>query len=503
MKTNITLIHRPLHFVFIFLFFGLLSACTTPHKVDVRMPEVAPQVKATSFDKVLLDLGLMSEIYADQPLHMMVKNVADNTGSSFASQAEIPQDITEMLKSTLNSVGGKVVYIPYDPEFILNSANTGYSGFDNKIAPNVVVSGGITEFDRGLETRGKNTDLGVEGTVSGKEFGLDFSDQDKSSLARITLDFNLIDFKTLTGISQMQSINTIEVHKALAENSIAFSILGNTIGLKGTVKKVQGRHAAVRLLVQLSMIQVIGKYMNLPYWRLIPEQQSDPVVINRLLLSFTMLNRSAKARLIQKYLILNGYDVAITGRIDKATQVALSNYTGTSAQDAKPKIDGKLYVALYSSVPITHETIYKRKLLAQAENQDLNGSSAISNDGRLQLTTNSSQFGVGDEVKINFSVQSPLYVKVLMSSEGKVWSLFPENKEDEGLLLPGQDYQIPPSAATYALKITGPAGIDKIIAVASPEPIESNLNIIDENGNFTEESLAKLQTRLGLDILIK
>jgi len=216
-----------------------------------------------------------------------------------------------------------------------------------------------------------------------------------------------------------------------------------------------------------------------------------------------MLNRSAKIRLIQKYLILNGYNVAITGRIDKATQIALSDYTGISAEGAKPNIDGKLYVALYSSVPITHETIYKRKLLAQAANQDLKGSSVISHDGRLQLTTNSSQFSVGDEVKINLSVQSPLYVKVLMTSAGEILGLFPDNKEDKGLLLPGQDYQIPPLAATYALKITGPAGIDKIIAVASPEPIENNFDIVDGKGNFTEESLANLQTRLGLDILIK
>ena len=38
----------------------------------------------------------------------------------------------------------------------------GYPNFDKKIIPNVVLTGAITEFDRGLETRGKNTDFGAD-----------------------------------------------------------------------------------------------------------------------------------------------------------------------------------------------------------------------------------------------------------------------------------------------------------------------------------------------------
>jgi len=138
------------------LFVSLLGACSKHlHNVDVTLNETPPESKSTSFTQAIYDLGLMTEIYNSEQVNVMPKNIIDDTGSNLATLAEIPRDITEMLKSTLNAIGGKVVFIPYDPDFILASAQVGYSEFGEKLVPQVVVSGGITEFDRGLETRGK------------------------------------------------------------------------------------------------------------------------------------------------------------------------------------------------------------------------------------------------------------------------------------------------------------------------------------------------------------
>jgi len=60
--------------------------------------------------------------------------------------------------------------------------------------------------------------------------------------------------KGCSGIPKMQAINTIKSHKAVKENAIGFTLLSSSFGLQGTVKKIQGRHAAIRLLVQLSML---------------------------------------------------------------------------------------------------------------------------------------------------------------------------------------------------------------------------------------------------------
>lgn len=480
-----------------------MTACTHPHNIDPPLKNLPPEAKVTSLSQAIMDMGLMTEIYGAPKLNLMTKDISDQTGSSLASQAEIPRDVTEMLKTTLNSVGGQVVYVPFDPEFISNAANTGYSGFDQKVIPDVVVTGGITEFDRGLETRGRNTDLSLEGSIKKKETGIEFSDQEKDSLAAITLDFNMIDFKTFSGIPRMQASNTIKVHKVLEEDSIGFSINGNSIGFKGTVKKVQGRHAAVRLLVQLSMMQVIGKYLKLPYWRLLPGAEQDPVVIDKIVRDFHDMDEQQRVAKFQEYLNLNGYQVSLTGQMDESTTAALSDFTAKHSQSTN-QIDKETYITLYESVPITHDALRKRRLLDSVSHNKLAGGNAVlSTDGQLRIWTQAQHYRIGEKVKIFFEVSTPMYVRIMnISSSGEINELFPNEFQRDNLLKPGNNYQIPPENDPFTLDVTGPAGTDRIIAFASPRPIATSLRLLDDKGTITPEA-STLPTKIAVNIAIE
>ncbi len=126
----------------------LLAGCgANPQNADIGLNESLPEAKVTIYQQAMNDMGLMTNIYNIPTLKIMTKDIFDNTGTSIASKAEIPRDITEMVKSTLNGIGGRVLYIPYEPEFMQNTAGTGYSDYGDKILPKVVISGGITEFD--------------------------------------------------------------------------------------------------------------------------------------------------------------------------------------------------------------------------------------------------------------------------------------------------------------------------------------------------------------------
>ncbi len=344
-----------------------------PRQVDVDMPSDLPEIKETSFDQPLAELGRMTQIYGKRVM-IMGKDITDFTGLSQFGFGEIPRDITEMTKSSLNAIGGNVVYIPYSPVFINNQMVTGYSNFQGKYIPDIVLSGGITEFDRGLETRGASTDFGVttkpfnvnQSWVPGDTISVDYNQENKDSLARITLDFNLLDFKTMSGVARMQTVNSINVYKAVAEKELGFTIFGPSFGLKGTVKKVQGRHAAIRLLVQTSVLQIVGKYLYLPYWKLIPEMKPDPVVLERIRQDFRNLSQADRIGEIQTCLYLKGYNVPVTGRLDSQTQAALSSFK-PDYKPAQGVNDPELYVALWSSLGDHMEQVsHRREMLAKA-----------------------------------------------------------------------------------------------------------------------------------------
>ena len=121
------------------LLLGLTSVVAScglnPQTADIDLNATLPEAKLTVYQDAVRKLGMMSVIYGSAPLQIMSKNIGDNTGTSAATKAEIPRDITEIVKSTLNAVGGNVTFIPYDPDFLANSINTGYSSFDKKIIP--------------------------------------------------------------------------------------------------------------------------------------------------------------------------------------------------------------------------------------------------------------------------------------------------------------------------------------------------------------------------------
>lgn len=491
----------------------LVAACgLNPQNADMDINNTLPEAKSTVYQEAVRKLGMMGVIYGRGSVNIMSKNISDNTGTSVATNAEIPRDITEMVKSTLNAIGGNLTFIPYDPDFLANSVNTGYSEFSDKKIPDIIVSGGITEFDRGLVTKGDSAE--IEGTFG--DFGLSYEDQNKGSLAQVTLDFNMIDFKTLAAIPRVQAVNGIKLHKAVKEDSFAFTVKSVTLGAKGTMKKIQGRHAAVRLLVELSMVQLVGRYEALPYWRLLPGGQRDEVVIDNVLNDYYEYSPIEKVALIQRYLYLHGYEVNVNGRLDTATKKALQDiakkYDLTDAG-----VNQNTYLALYENVPINHETKYKSKALENmsTEYAEVAESATVTvseqqeqtdmvlDEGNLTLWTDKKQYKIGEKMQISFSVDKPMFVRlVVINSKGEVSTLFPNVYQSDSYCKPGVTYQIPPQQADFTLDIGGPAGMDKIRAVGSRNPIAAEAMYFTPDGEFNLAKMEQLPVRAQTDIII-
>ncbi len=222
-----------------------------------------------------------------------------------------------------------------------------------------------------METRGDGTDVsagaeftGLPNYLPSKEIKLRYGDTSKSGLASITLDFNLLDFRTMAGIPRMNTVNSMKVSKAMGDKELGISLFGQTFGRKGSIKKVQGRHAAVRLLVELSMIQVVGKYNGLPYWRLLGEDaQPDPDVERAIKKFYFKLADPERIFKVQEWLYLHGHEVQMNGVMDQATMAALQKLDGSYKPGSQ--IDENLFLKIYVSIPIKESTLGRRQYLTR------------------------------------------------------------------------------------------------------------------------------------------
>ncbi len=497
----------------------ILGCALNPQNADIALDLTLPEARITIYQQAVNQLGLMTDIYSQTPVKIMVKEIQDNTGTSIATSAEIPRDVTEMVKTTLNAIGGNVRYIPYEPEFMIQTAGTGYSDWAEKILPHVVLTGGITEFDRGLVTDGDSIEFDAE---LGKKFGLNFGDEIKASLASVTLDFNMIDFKTFTGIPRIQAVNGIKLHKATRADSIGFTVKSATFGAKGEITKVQGRHAAVRLLVQLSMLQLIGRYEKLPYWRLIPGAVRDEIVIDQLLADYYAMSTADQVYKIQELLYLHGYGVTPSGQINAETRNAVEQFTKVSNL-ASSEFDQDLYLQLYENVPITPATRQLKKNLSNIASIAPKVAAATviqkaseppktveppkvstspeSSTGKLSLVIDKKEYKIGETMQIEFSVNQPMYVRmVVINSKGEISTIFPNAYQSDNYCKPGKTYRIP--STEFSLDIVEPIGIDKLRAIASKDPIPAEHLHFMTDGNFDESKMTMYTVRAAADYAV-
>jgi hypothetical protein len=313
-----------------------------------------PQALATRYTDALAQFGRMLDVYRrnSKPLYVQSRAIADATGLSHPLVgAELPADITEMVRSAVNRIGEKVVYVPYQPDYVLGHAQQGAKL--QLTLPDVQITGAITEFDRALAAAGRGNEASIIFGKGGGETDASLSKKYTATLSRLSLDFNLVDFSSQTMLPRMQAVNSMRVLNQTAEDNYDFAIYGNGFGLATSTRYLQGRHNAIRLLVDMSMVQLLGRHTNTPYWRCLPNSEPDPVVLQRIAKGYVANDPVTRVKWLQDTLRDYGFPLDVTGRLDERTRAAVDSVVERfKLPRPKDYQDADLFVSLYINLPV-------------------------------------------------------------------------------------------------------------------------------------------------------
>ncbi|WP_313299359.1 hypothetical protein [Diaphorobacter sp.] len=286
--------------------------------------KLAPVNNLSPYADSLARFGRMLDIYkdGDPVIYMQTRNIADatNLSSPFVG-AEIPGDITEMVRTAVNRIGARVVYVPYHPDYLIAQAQLG-ARFGVTM-PDFLITGALTEFDRAIAGAGRVNSASIEfGGGKGKtELGGDV--KRTAIFSALALDLNLVSFSTQQMVPRVQASNAVKVLNFSSEDNASLGFYGNAFGFKLEGKYLQGRHSAIRTLVDLSVLELVGKATNTPYWRCIPGGKPDPVVVDNMRRAYESLAPELKLGLVQVTLRKYGEPVEVTQQLDEPTQQAL------------------------------------------------------------------------------------------------------------------------------------------------------------------------------------
>lgn len=262
-------------------FAGVLSfaggGCSTVKDVSVKdinaadAAKVGPETRVTRYDTALATLGNMLQAYNTPAVR--VQTLAINNATAGEG---VPKDLAQIVSTALGKIEGPIKLIPYDPTYAFTEKELG-KALDRTL-PDLLVKGAITEFDKDMLEKKFEAEADLE--LPNGRAGLGASHDRASSGGQVALDLQVVAYQTQQMIQGVQTSNKICLMKGENNTSLNLVVEGNGLGVKSGFAKKDGIHAALRLLVEISVLELVGKYCDVPYWRCIEGAQPDQKVVD-------------------------------------------------------------------------------------------------------------------------------------------------------------------------------------------------------------------------------
>jgi peptidoglycan hydrolase-like protein with peptidoglycan-binding domain/curli biogenesis system outer membrane secretion channel CsgG len=443
----------------------LLAGCAGPQDAPVvARPKTLPVRNITSFSA---SLACMDNLFTQFGIHDIVITSAglpDATG-------EIKTGTKDMLISAISRMSvrsGAFRFVDFDQtETDVNQLQNLIGFTDQFRVPNYYIRGAITQLDQGVVANSAG------GSIAGESFDLGFNSD--TTVSVVSLDMNLGNLVTRQIQPGLSAHNSIAVTRTSKAGDAGGRIDSYGLFFNISLDRAEGMHAAVRNLVELSTIEVLGKLAQVPYWRCLQIEQTNPAVEAQARQWFEDMSAREQAVFVQRALASKGlYDAPITGELDPATKGAVARYQADNGLIA----DGRINFDLYASL-IHQDLALGRQpdpLFGQAAQQ----AAAQVRPNPLTLT-----LATPNGAKPVYQVNQTLDLTAIASQDsyvycyyqdggGTVTRIFPNQFEPDAHVIGGRLLEIP-GKARFDIVFEQHRANEQVACIASPAELGLNL----------------------------
>jgi hypothetical protein len=305
-----------------------------------------PSSKATAktipiarYDSAIDRFGELLETYLPVGKWLYVRTPDANEASRLSdapADARRPAEIIEYVRIAASRIGSHVVYVP-DAASNAVALDDG-SGRRAARVPDVIIAVTVTdENGQGAAPVDRRP-----ATPPGP------------SASDLWIHLNLVDYAKQMMIPKMQSSGVLLVQRDTGNRSYDFTIRGTTYAVSGNSRQFESAQSPAGLLASLSLIEVLGRYNVVPYWRCIPGAKPDPVVLQELQTRFEALDTPARVRWLLETLSKYGFDLPPANGLDAAAKLAVDELIARfNFRRPGDYLDPGLFLDLYLNVPMT------------------------------------------------------------------------------------------------------------------------------------------------------
>ena len=440
---------------------------TTTH----NLPAVEPVRAITSFSD---SLGCMDDLLRQSNIGetvVAVKTVKDPSGKAAVAAGEMI--VTALSQMSKTSGAFKVADFEVDPlkqDTVQTLTNlllpTGSMAIP---APQLYISGAISYLDQGVLRKsnsagvsyGENGELGISGDLQTTALGL---------------ELHIGDFLTRTLYPGIDSANEI-----VAANK-GFGIDGGAkikkTGVQFSLERnlSQGVGGAMRTLVDLGTIELVGKLTKVPYWQCLSLDQAHPEFQRELLDWYGGMGDRSKVKFFQTGLKnLGYYSGKVDGKSSKEFREALSAFQKDNKATPSGFINFESYERLMKNYVKTDANGNFKKVGLEPsddkEDQPRDGYPVLNSDRdapiNVGINLNKSTYRRGDKLELDVNVdRDSTYLACFYQDTSKsITQVYPNPVQGESITSKNSPLKIPGSDA-FTLSLNE-KGKESVMCMAS------------------------------------
>lgn len=313
----------------------VLAGCqTNPQTASIVAQPNTPVVKnITSFSNSLRCMDDLFLAYGKRNIVITSDGLPDATGQISAGTKDMM--ITTLSKMSERSSAFQFIDIEQGGavDFIQNTARQGFA------LPDFYIRGAITQVDRNVASDSHSAGVALPFVSLGYS-----ADQ---MLSVVTIDMNIGDVVKRQIIPGLHTTNTITV-VARGQGADAEGIIQKaSLFFEISQDRSQGTHQSVRTLIELGLMEVLGKLTKVPYWRCLQLSTTDPTVIEQARGWYDAMPPDEQVRVVQRGLAQTGdYAGPADGVLSAELREAVNRYKAQNDLIADGRVDFDLYYRL-------------------------------------------------------------------------------------------------------------------------------------------------------------
>jgi peptidoglycan hydrolase-like protein with peptidoglycan-binding domain/curli biogenesis system outer membrane secretion channel CsgG len=461
---------------------ALVAGCafTPPEQAPIAaQPKTLPTRTLTSFSASLRCMDDLFLRFGKTNYLVTAQEIPDATG-------QVQTGTKEMLISAISQMSVKsnafnfVDFEDYGSVFVLGSflADPGGppvpAGFE---VPNYYIRGAITQLDSGVIAESVGGGLGIEQADIGA------STDQVMSVVSVDLNVgNVLNRRMLPGVTANNSIVVRRSGQAI-DAGATISELGANFNL--SFNQSEGMHSAVRSLMELSTIEILGKLLQVPYWRCLEIEQTNPEVVAIARSWFDSMPADERVKFVQRALKGQGrYNGPISGQIDPATRDAIGAYQAERGLIA----DGRVNFDLYGDLIASDLALGREPAPTTAPDPFIPASTPVAQPISLSLTTPrgpAHRYGVGQAIDLTLRSTSDAFAYCYyQDGKGTVARIFP-NRFAPDPYLPARQPLYMPGGAPFSLVPETPGAVEEVLCVGAGSELGRDLPAILQAQDLT------------------